>query len=401
MTGTAQATTYYVDKLLPGNDSNNGTSESTPFLTIQKCLLRLAAGDTCLVKNGTYTEYLLFQGTMTGTAAQPITLKNYPRHTPVIDCSSAGKTNCVNLNESQIAAHLISYFVLEGFEIRNAYASGIKFSNVDHLVIRNNYIHNNGNGPGVGNGILSGSGTYVTIERNRIRQNGQQTSNQGHGLYVTGSHYNIVNNILDGNGGSNMQLASYPKTSAQVPDVSTYQGFHDSIVANNTLAYSSMNPAIILWNAGVAPSNNTIVNNLFFQNAQNSTAANGISFSGTNTNTTVRNNVGYATAPGATNFFINKSNCSSGCTINTNYGDDLPTASPSMLNAPDSMPSSPDYNLTSNSTIAIDRGLNLGSNGIITDFVSRSRPAGNGYDIGAYEFSTTTALAPPRNLTVR
>ena len=54
------ATTYFVDKSI-GNNSNTGTTESKPFLTIlQKCFNILTAnnapGDICLVKNGTYNE---------------------------------------------------------------------------------------------------------------------------------------------------------------------------------------------------------------------------------------------------------------------------------------------------------------------------------------------------------
>ncbi len=55
--GAAQAATYYVDRLLPGNDSNSGLTESSPFLTIPKCVtVAINPGDTCLVKNGTYPE---------------------------------------------------------------------------------------------------------------------------------------------------------------------------------------------------------------------------------------------------------------------------------------------------------------------------------------------------------
>src|SRR3989304_7823076 len=50
----AAGVTYYVSTT--GNDTNNGTSEGTPFRTIQKGANVAQAGDTVLVKAGTYNE---------------------------------------------------------------------------------------------------------------------------------------------------------------------------------------------------------------------------------------------------------------------------------------------------------------------------------------------------------
>src|SRR6476659_8028000 len=48
------ATTYYVRKT--GNDSSNGTSAATAWLTISKALNSVARGDTVYVGAGTYRE---------------------------------------------------------------------------------------------------------------------------------------------------------------------------------------------------------------------------------------------------------------------------------------------------------------------------------------------------------
>src|SRR5439155_24857655 len=50
----AQSATYYVAQS-GGNNSNPG-SQSAPFQTIQKCANVAGAGDTCLVRAGTYRE---------------------------------------------------------------------------------------------------------------------------------------------------------------------------------------------------------------------------------------------------------------------------------------------------------------------------------------------------------
>lgn len=51
-------------------------------------------------------------------------------------------------------------------------------------------------------------------------------------------------------------------------------------------------------------------------------------------------------------------------------------------------PSNNDYSLTSSSP-AIDKGMDASSFGITYDYLRASRPAGNGFDIGAYEFGGT------------
>src|SRR4051812_43200033 len=91
----ANDTTYYVDKLLPGSNSNNGTSQTTPFLTVLKCVqVAVNRGDTCLIKSGTYSNEAL--GNIVnngGTSGHPITYKNYPGHTPVISWTDNTNSN--------------------------------------------------------------------------------------------------------------------------------------------------------------------------------------------------------------------------------------------------------------------------------------------------------------------
>src|SRR5689334_21160806 len=55
------AAAYYVSKTATngnaiGTDVNNGTSKSTPFITIKKAVQTVAAGDTVTINDGTYTE---------------------------------------------------------------------------------------------------------------------------------------------------------------------------------------------------------------------------------------------------------------------------------------------------------------------------------------------------------
>ncbi|TAG99978.1 MAG: DUF1565 domain-containing protein [Sphingobacteriales bacterium] len=74
------ATTYYV--ATNGNNSNNGTSLSTPFLTIQKAASIAVAGDVINVRAGTYRETVIPAGS--GTAGNPITYQPYNNETVII-----------------------------------------------------------------------------------------------------------------------------------------------------------------------------------------------------------------------------------------------------------------------------------------------------------------------------
>src|SRR5262245_58729615 len=67
----AQGATYYVAQS-GGNDTNPG-SQASPFQTLQKCANTAAAGDTCLIRSGTYRETVT--PTNSGSAASPITFQ--------------------------------------------------------------------------------------------------------------------------------------------------------------------------------------------------------------------------------------------------------------------------------------------------------------------------------------
>ena len=80
LTGVAHAATYYV--ATTGSDFNKGTSETTPFLTVNKAVDTMVAGDTTYVRGGLYIgPGVRFR--RTGTAAAPIKLLNYPGESPI------------------------------------------------------------------------------------------------------------------------------------------------------------------------------------------------------------------------------------------------------------------------------------------------------------------------------
>ena len=118
-------TNYYV--ATAGNDSNAGTP-AAPFLTIQKGLDSAQAGDTVFVKAGTYTHSRFFNS---GTAANPITLKNYKNDVVTIDAAS-GYPYC-------LYASGISYISVKGINCKDATAYIMEFYNCDNITVEECY----------------------------------------------------------------------------------------------------------------------------------------------------------------------------------------------------------------------------------------------------------------------
>jgi hypothetical protein len=96
--GAALATTFFVDAAT-GNDGNNGLTEGTAWATLQRALTALVAGDTVLVKNGTYNSGTVgFNTTNSGTAAAPIAIRAFgsgpTRHRPILTRTLTNYNNC-------------------------------------------------------------------------------------------------------------------------------------------------------------------------------------------------------------------------------------------------------------------------------------------------------------------
>ena len=78
------AATYYVSTA--GNDGNSGTTLDAPFRTIGHAVNGAAAGDTVVVRGGTYREDV--EMNTGGTADRPLVLTAYPGEVPVIKGSN-------------------------------------------------------------------------------------------------------------------------------------------------------------------------------------------------------------------------------------------------------------------------------------------------------------------------
>ncbi|MHC4148426.1 MAG: LamG-like jellyroll fold domain-containing protein [Planctomycetota bacterium] len=201
--GLAWATTYYVDAQAGNaNDGNPGT-EAQPWKSLAKAASTAQAGDTVLVKAGTYSETL--RPANSGTAGNFITFKAYPGD----ECQGGymeEKTNSlvkIDAGGSYAAAVDLQarrYIRIEGFEIANSARAGVLVDDSIQTAvfsgceIVNNYIHSIGVAAsgGLWDNTAGVKGLYVQnllVENNEIYRIG------GYGVYATES----VDVVLRGN----------------------------------------------------------------------------------------------------------------------------------------------------------------------------------------------------------
>jgi hypothetical protein len=222
--------------------------------------------------------------------------------------------------------------------------------------------------------ILIGQRSSITVAQNRIHDIGRYSAgengcnpstsyyeNNDHGVYVDGGgDVTIVNNVFYNNK-HGWSVHVYPD------DVTNLN------VSNNTFAFP--NPyrvGHIVLAANISGA--VIANNVFYQ----PTTA-GIRYTGKSmSNATIKNNMTYGGVA-----FYSETSSSSGILLSGN----IDNKDPILVN-----PSGFDFHVKSSSP-AIDAGGVL--TGIVVDFDGNNRPQGSTYDIGAYEFSTSTTQLPP------
>ncbi len=102
--------TYYVAPA--GNDENDG-SRSAPFRTLERATLALQAGDTLLVRDGTYEQNLVLSaasGHASGEAGRSIAIRAFPGEHPVLKAEATGSRTAVQIGPDPSLKH----WVLDG-----------------------------------------------------------------------------------------------------------------------------------------------------------------------------------------------------------------------------------------------------------------------------------------------
>ena len=150
----AEALNFYVDGTC--STAGNGTADQCAsgagsagaFRDPQSCFSAVGAGDTCYIKNGTYVssnhgrdpnEDGGFHVDASGTSSAPITIRNYPGHSPLLaNCPLSQTTFC---DHPTITAYAKSYIVFDGLRVAGTYSLfGVPGTGAHGIVIRNSEV---------------------------------------------------------------------------------------------------------------------------------------------------------------------------------------------------------------------------------------------------------------------
>lgn len=404
------ATNYYI--AVNGNDNNNGLTTSTAWKSIAKAMsvAAVGAGDTIIVRNGTYTEQ--FNITKSGSSTSNLIIKSENPLGSTID--AAGNTYGINITGN--------YVRVDGFRVKNANNKGIRIDSAHHVTVTNcESFHNKASG------IYGGNSDFLWIERNHVYDNawgdGFVTSGISihHPVNITGDtntttprilirwnevhdNYQTAANPTDGAGiilddlrcAQNSTLDTYEFPAVVEGNLTYLNGgpglklfsTKNLVVRNNTAFKNGRNRPNTTWAAevhiincdNVDVVNNIAVHDLLNPNmtAFSNLVQNDVTKTGDNVNIIWKNNLLYNYAgPSGTN---------------TNFsGASVPTAGAPHHNKIDVTPgfidaSAPDFNFKINS------GSNARNAGTIAlgyankDLTNVIRPKGSAIDIGCYEY---------------
>ena len=380
--------TYYVAK--NGNDSNScaqAQSTSTPMRSIKRGITCLAAGDTLLVRSGSYDERIVnWQMTIaSGTSfANPVTIAAYPGEAVWLAPTAPSSAAIIDFSPSVSN----QYIIFDGINVDGTNVTGgnssvtpggtrIRFQNLEVKNTGNGLtsgsgfsvygsfnefinlnVHDNGKGQDFLYNLAAGYGFYIggadnLVERSRIHHNG------GYGIHIyntsgSGAHRNIIryNQIFDNS------TAAQQETS----DILLSSG--DGNKAYGNLLYRTTFKAATRGISAVG-SNPTVYNNTIYNYGYG-----GISTDGS-INAVVRNNIIYG-------------NGTSGQTANTEFSNSPGLiADHNLVVDPKFTMAGSDFRLQSGSP-AIDAGVTISE--ISSDINAISRPQGVAYDIGAFEY---------------
>jgi hypothetical protein len=385
-TGAPQSggVTYYVSTT--GSDANPGTT-TQPFRTIQRAADLVNPGDTVIVDDGIYTyngtNYCSPVKTVVcaargGTSANWVVFKSKNRWGAKID----GQNNTVD-NGWTFQSNA-GYVRIEGFEFYGMGSSGGSSSAIEaysgghDIEVVGNDVHDVGRQcTQTTNGLVGiyANQNNVVIEQNSIHDIGRFAPGESgcsyptgyigyqthdHGIYLSAGDDVTVRNNLIYNIRRGWGVQVYPNSRARLN------------ILNNTFAFGNpdQHGHIVLYQAAITDSN--IKNNIFYQPT---VAAIYIGGGATFTNTAIANNL---TDVGQIADATPSGIVFSGNRVNTN---------PAFVNA-----AGLDFHLQAGSP-GIDAGQTLML--VTNDYEGRARPMGIAYDIGAYEYSSTTAQAMP------
>ena len=357
----AAAKTYYISPA--GNDTKGDGSIKDPWKTLKKAHGNMSAGDTLLCRSGNYIGQTQFSWTVTGTKANPITIKNYPGENPkFLNIGYGGYLMSIRGSD---------WFTIDGLEIEGyfsaLYIRGTPYKPdpspvtdfAENVTIKNCYIHDTGE-----HGIYVSSGCKnMKIYNNFIENSAHVCIQHYHGPAPDG--LDIYNNLLIGgtlafaignNFGPNptgIRIFNNVIYNQSVGGIGLYGSDSDTLILKNNIIYEPKNGVECIWGAY--------------------TKAKQVQNLDTDYNLYYKTGTGnFADVAGVTYATLADWQSSTGHDTNSLLGD------PKFIN-----PAAMDFHLQVSSP-AIDMGLAAGAP--LTDYEGTTRPQNGLFDIGAYEY---------------
>ena len=401
--------TYYVSTT--GKDQNTGLSPDAAFLTLQQAADVAAAGDSVIVLEGNYTG---FDIRTSGTENLPIVFKAANQNV-VIDQHNYKTNDGINIENA-------NWIVIDGFKVINQPRAGIRVAVSDFVIIKNNYCTSNNTW-----GIFTGFTNDILIENNTCSYSTQQ-----HGIYVSnsGDRPIVRNNKCFNNTGCGIQLNAdvsqggdgiisnavikaniLHDNGAGGGSAINLDGVQNSVVYNN-LIYNNHATGIALFmiDGAEGSKNNKVYNNTII-NPQDARWA--MLVNNGSTGDTLYNNIFINHHSFRGSISVDQSSIQNFCSDYNIVVDRLSNDDgESNMSLADwqklgydihSKIAAPEDQLFVNSGIgdchllagsqAVDAGTGLVSSVVTDDITNVSRPRGNGFDIGAFEYNGTAGIS--------
>jgi parallel beta-helix repeat protein len=401
----ARATEYEVSPT--GSDAGSGLP-GVPWGTIQRALSTVQPGDVVTVENGFY-QGIACDG-VSGTADARIVFRARNRWGARINAPTA------NSPEDFVQLSSCSFITIDGFDVLGAPRSGIAIlgnqddgSDARGVIIQNCFARDSGGTSTAGrhDGIFSGFALDLTIQDNRIDTTGE------HGIYVSNAADNpvILRNDISNTGANCIQINADLSTGGDglisnwriegnvARNCNGAAGFNlDGAirgVARNNIILNAAKGGITLFrgDGAEASHDNLIVNNTIYDPTGSRAA---IQVADGADNNIIFNNIIVSQAAAfevqTVSGLMHDYNIVSSYTGATASAHEVTPADAAALfmNA-----ATGDLRLAAlTPPVAVDQGIDsfAGMPAPTIDVLRAPRPAGGGYDIGAYEFG---AIAPP------
>ncbi len=414
---------YYV--ATNGHDNNPGTDPSRPWRTIQHAADMMTAGDSVMIRGGVYNEQIrsIRDGNL---QSGPVVFSNWPGETPVIDGTGV-QTGQTAFDISH------NYITLRGLEIRNWNNTGIWMTNTGFVKIYDCKIHDMPFGIGAADGahdfILQNveiynfdlygfdaspsggadcyNGTFINCSAHSARDSRQNVDGfaLGHG---TQQNFNFIRctvyDVYDG-----FDISSQNTTLQRCLAFDCWNGcykvWQDRVNLINCIGYNA-NISVVELDWDGTPGCITLTNCTFFnsgtytiwvENVRDTLKMSNCVLSGGDNIGLAFEQMGPLNYEGDHNLFHNDN---TGRTIAVAYTDEFSVQQ--ILNGDWTAYSGQDASSNASADInaifqnpaqanltpaaggpLIDQGT--GQNAPANDFDNNPRPAGAGFDIGAYE----------------